>query len=56
LQTDGRLYHLAPASHVVGGLPTAGRLRSPDITPVPRYYEPLRHPLAFQPPSRCLRL
>src|SRR5262249_16208561 len=26
-------------------LPTAGFLRSTGITPLPRYYEPLRHPL-----------
>ena len=32
-------------------LPTAGRLRSTDVTPLPRYYEPLRHPLVFPPTS-----
>ena len=30
-------------------LPTAGPLRSPGITPVHRYYGPIRHPLAFNP-------
>jgi len=28
-------------------LPTVGLLRSPGITPLPRYYQPLRHPLLF---------
>src|SRR5450759_4570331 len=28
-------------------LQTAGPLRSADITPLPRYYGPLRHPLVF---------
>src|ERR1700757_5326927 len=28
-------------------LQTAGPLRSTDITPLPRYYEPLRDPLVF---------
>jgi hypothetical protein len=28
-------------------LPTAGLLRSTDVTPLPRYYEPLRVPLVF---------
>jgi len=26
---------------------SAGPLRSTDVTPLPRYYQPLRHPLAF---------
>jgi len=30
-------------------LPTAGPLCSPGITPVHRYYGPIRHPLAFDP-------
>lgn len=49
LQIDGRLCHLAPASHLVQGLPTVGRLRSTGITPLQRYYAPIRHPLAFGP-------
>ena len=32
---------------VVGRMLTARPLRSPDITPVHRYYGPIRHPLAF---------
>jgi len=35
--------------HVVGRSLTAGSLRSPDITPVHRYFEPIRHPLVFSP-------
>src|SRR5215510_9015929 len=33
-------------------LQTAGSLGSTDITPLLRYYGPIRHPLAFPPPSR----
>src|SRR5215468_4190853 len=32
---------------------TAGSLGSTDITPLLRYYGPVRHPLAFPPTSRC---
>jgi hypothetical protein len=49
LQLNRRLCHPAPASHVVQGLPTVGRLRSAGITPPPRYCTPIRHPLAFGP-------
>src|SRR6266436_7630490 len=35
---------------------TAGPLRSADITPLHRYYGPVRHSLAFPPISRFLRL
>ena len=45
----GRLYHPVLTSRVVGDSPTAGRLRSAGITPPPRYYTPIRHPLAFDP-------
>ena len=34
---------------VVRGISTVGRLGSTGITPPPRYYTPLRHPLAFDP-------
>jgi hypothetical protein len=34
---------------VVGRSLTAGLLCSPDITPVHRSYEPIRHPLVFDP-------
>src|ERR1017187_2299707 len=37
-------------------LQTAGPLRSADITPLHRYYRPVRHPLAFSPISRFSRL
>src|SRR5262249_1985374 len=46
LQIAGRLYHLAPASPRVGGIRTAGPLRSAGITPPRRYCGPIRHPLA----------
>jgi hypothetical protein len=49
LQTDGRLYHSALASHVVRRISTVGRLRSAGITPPHRSSTPLRHPLAFGP-------
>src|SRR3954467_5567145 len=29
------------------GVSSAGPLRSTDVTPLPRYYRPLRHPLVF---------
>ena len=35
---------------------TAGPLPSTGVTRLPRYYQPLRHPLACQPISRCSRL
>src|ERR1035437_662619 len=35
---------------------TAGPLRSTDIAPLPRYYGPVRPPLAFPPISRFCRL
>ena len=47
--TAGRLYHPVLAFRVVGDPPAAGRLRSTGITPPPRYYSPIRHPLAFGP-------
>src|SRR5207302_6816471 len=34
-------------------LQTAGLLRSPDITPLRRYYEPLRDPLVFRRLPGC---
>ena len=37
-------------------LQTAGPLPSTGVTRLPRYYQPLRHPLACQPISRCCRL
>ena len=37
-------------------LPTAGPLPSTGVTRLHRYYQPLRHPLACQPISRCSRL
>src|SRR3954463_4515580 len=43
----------APMAEVVQ---MAGPLRSTDITPLHRYYGPLRHPLAFDPISRGCRL
>jgi hypothetical protein len=49
LQTNGLLCHLALASHLVRGIPTAGRLRSMGIAPLHRYYPPIRHPPAFGP-------
>src|SRR5208337_2280111 len=36
------------------GMPTVGHLGSPGITPVHRYYVPIRHPLVFDPfPGRA---
>ena len=35
---------------------TAGSLHSAGVTPLRRYYRPSRHPLAFPPFSRCIRL
>src|SRR5258706_4712019 len=43
-------------SFLLESLQTAGSLRSTGITPLLRYYRPLRHPLAVPPISRCLRL
>ena len=37
-------------------LQTAGPLPSTGVTRLHRYYQPLRHPLACQPISRCCRL
>ena len=37
-------------------LQTAGPLPSTGVTRLHRYYQPLRHPLACQPTSRCSRL
>ena len=37
-------------------LQTAGPLPSTGVTRLPWYYQPLRHPLACQPTSRCSRL
>ena len=37
-------------------LQTAGSLPSTGVTRLHRYYQPLRHPLACQPTSRCCRL
>ena len=37
-------------------LQTAGSLPSTGVTRLHRYYQPLRHPLACQPTSRCSRL
>ena len=39
-----------------GSLQTAGPLPSTGVTRLPWYYQPLRHPLACQPTSRCSRL
>ncbi len=49
LHLDGRVCHSARASLFVGEWSTAGRLRSTGITPLLRYYAPLRHPLTFSP-------
>src|SRR5258706_1425124 len=43
-------------SFLLESLQTAGSLRPRGITPLLRYYRPLRHPLAVPPISRCLRL
>jgi len=51
LQTNGRFYPVVPASLGFETLLTAGSLRSTGITPLLRYYEPLRHPLAGPPIS-----
>ena len=47
LQTNERLYHLAPASLVDSDICTARPLRSTDITPPLHYYGPSRHRLVF---------
>ena len=43
-------------SFLLESLQPAGSLRSTGIAPLRSYYRPLRHPLAFPPISRCLRL
>src|SRR6516162_6124451 len=47
LQIDGRLCHLVLAFLTLETLQMAGPLRSTDITPLPCYYGPSRHPLVF---------
>src|SRR5436190_19759089 len=47
LQFDGRLYHLVLAFLTLETLQMAGPLRSTDITPLPHYSGPSRHPLVF---------
>src|SRR6202030_927355 len=47
LQIDGRLCHLVLAFLTLETLQMAGPLRSTDITPLPRYSGPSRHPLVF---------
>jgi hypothetical protein len=53
LQTTGRGYHERPCLPCCWrhGRPV-GLLRSTGITPLPRYYEPVLHPLAFRPLPR----
>src|SRR4249920_2371402 len=47
LQTNGRRCHFALASRIAGRVQTAGPLRSAGVTPLHRYFGPVRHPLAF---------
>ena len=53
LQTTGRGYHQHPCLPCCWrhGRPV-GLLRSTGVTPLPRYYEPVLHPLAFRPLPR----
>src|ERR1035437_8397228 len=53
LQTHGCLCHLTLASLSLEQLQTAGLLRSTDITPLLRYYEPLRSLLVFHRLPGC---
>ena len=53
LQTAGRRYHDVPASPLVGDVcEPVGPLRSTGITPLRRYYGPIRHPLGVRPLPR----
>ena len=56
VQFDRRLSHLASASHVVKVVTDSRAASSTGVTRLHRYYQPLRHPLACQPISRCCRL
>ncbi len=47
LQTNGCLSHRTPAFRFAEGISTAGPLPSTGVTRLPRYYQPLRHPLVF---------
>jgi len=47
LQTNGCFYHSPLPPCVSEKMQTAGPLRSTDVTPLHRYYEPIRHPLVF---------
>lgn len=42
---DGRLYHLAPVSLVVGRATNSRASCTTGVTPLSRYYRPIRHPL-----------
>src|SRR5712672_394757 len=50
LQTHERLCHPPLPSFLEKRARTAGPLRSTGVTPLPRYFGPIRHPLAFDPP------
>jgi hypothetical protein len=52
LQPDGRRYHGVPAFHCRRRREPVGPLRSTGITPLRRYYGPIRHPLAVRPLPR----
>src|SRR5215510_9943412 len=48
LQIDGCVYQFTPASRAAPTTCAARSLRSADVTPLHRYYEPSRHRLAFR--------
>jgi hypothetical protein len=56
LQPDGRLYHLAPASHVVGGVTDSRVPWLPGCYPASPLLRTPPPPSRLRPTSRCARL